>query len=301
MRVSECPVCDSYGLAFWAAKNRRGRTYRLDRCSNCGFAFVNPRPDCDELASHYSESFASREEVDVEVLREREAAWPSQTWEACRLFDRIEQLLVKRGPGRPAMLDVGAGYGFFSREAHARGIDPVLLDVSEKNLAIASDLVEAPLANCSFEAFSTDRLFDIILMSQSLEHAVDVNLWVSKAFRLLRTGGVLALAVPNFGSMVRRVTGTSDPFVMPPEHLNYFDAATVRMLLARHGFECATVDTWSRISPGTLQRRLAGLPAGTIRSLCFLVNGVLSMGDRLNMGMQLNVYAIKGGVTDAGY
>ena len=51
------------------------------------------------------------------------------------------------------------------------------------------------------EDYSCDAgSFDVINLSQILEHAFDINLWASKAHHCLRKGGVLAIALPNFNS-----------------------------------------------------------------------------------------------------
>ena len=89
-----------------------------------------------------------------------------------------------------------------------------------------------------------------------LEHALDVNGWVRKAGSLLAPGGVLAIALPNFGSFLRLALQENDPYVCPPAHLNYFTAKNLSLLLQRHGFSVAAVQWISRINPTLVVQRL---------------------------------------------
>jgi hypothetical protein len=51
----QCPSCSS-PVKYWRAKTVNGKTYTIDFCKGCGFAFVNPRPSFDFLMDFYSES-----------------------------------------------------------------------------------------------------------------------------------------------------------------------------------------------------------------------------------------------------
>jgi hypothetical protein len=81
---------------------------------------------------------------------------------------------------------------------------------------------------------------------------------------LLRTGGLLALAVPNFASS-QAAWGRGDWYHLdPPRHLHHFTPASLRALLERHAFEVLavsqdshfqnflgeTISLLNRISPG---------------------------------------------------
>jgi hypothetical protein len=74
-------------------------------------------------------------------------------------------------------------------------------------------------------------------MSQILEHVSDVNSWMRNAWGLLKRGGTIAIALPNFNSMFRLVLGRRDPYIIPPEHLNFFSTGNLKALLSKHGFK----------------------------------------------------------------
>ena len=148
----------------------------------------------------------------------------------------------------------------------------------------------APLA-ISFEEFSDENgPFDLIIMSQVLEHVLDIDLWVEKAARLLNPGGVLAVAVPNFASIFRLIQGIGDPHINPPSHINYFSPYNLEMLLIRHGLVVGARQWVSRLSPESLKRRLAFLgPLGGLVPSSFIFRVV----DRAHLGMYFNLYGVK--------
>src|SRR6185436_16557697 len=114
---------------------------------------------------------------------------------------------------------------------------------------------------CTFEDLTDPGPYDAIVMSHVLEHALDPAAWLGRARALLAPGGVLAIALPNFGG-VYRLLGSRDPFIIPPVHLNYFTARSLGLALRAAGLEptwtgsCSTVNTGD---PTRLLRRVRRL------------------------------------------
>jgi hypothetical protein len=109
---------------------------------------------------------------------------------------------------------------------------------------------------------------------------------------LLVPGGVLAIALPNFGSIFRLILQENEAYICPPAHLNFFTRKNLSRLLEKKGFVVQKVQWISRLDKKVLFRR--------IPALSFLGQGVavplrvsLSMIDRLHLGMIINLYAQK--------
>ena len=51
-QMDACPVCGS-SVGAWRSKETPYGVFLIDRCSGCGFAFVNPRPSLDYLIEFY--------------------------------------------------------------------------------------------------------------------------------------------------------------------------------------------------------------------------------------------------------
>jgi ubiquinone/menaquinone biosynthesis C-methylase UbiE len=129
------------------------------------------------------------------------------------LFDGVAQLYDASRPGYPAeivdflaatadvgpgsaVLEVGCGTGQLTRDLARIGLDLTAIDIGPAMIATARRaLADAPvsLQACSFEDFAAaDSSFDLIVSATAF-HWIDPEVRFSKAARLLRPGGWLAL------------------------------------------------------------------------------------------------------------
>ena len=235
-----CPVCSS-SVKTWRVKTVGDEKYNLDLCESCGFSFVNPRPSLDFLMNYYS-SFghghddAENEAPTFDSVPAQERHDPNSTVDARRMIKTIRSLVRKGGSNR--FLDVGCGYGFFSKEALDAGFEVMALELAENEMEIAKEMTGMNPAACSFEEFEcAPESLSVVLMSQILEHALDVNLWIKKARGFLSDDGILAIALPNYGSIFRMIMQENEPFICPPAHLNFFNPNSLSRLLGNHGFK----------------------------------------------------------------
>ena len=191
-------------------------------------------------------------------------------------------------------MDVGCGYGFFSREALSAGFDVIALELADNERKITKELTGLEATACSFEAFEcTPESLGVIFMSQILEHALDVNQWIKRSRDLLVDDGILAIALPNFGSIFRIIMQENEPYICPPAHLNFFCQNSLRTLLELHGFEVEAVHWISRIPKRAFAKRLPrlGKPLAPLFNVASLAS--LKIIDALRLGMMINVYARK--------
>lgn len=200
-------------------------------CSSCGLAFTQPRLRPEDFTTYYPETYSAYE--------------PNARAKAS-LGERIgalqRELLVRYGPYREVwrrgpgkLLDVGCGTGdlaaiFAQHGWRAHGIEPSEQAAEHARAAgvavVAGTLADAPWPEASF---------DSIIFNHSLEHIPDPAEAVAQAARLLRPGGVLAIAVPNFGSWHRRFFGSAWFQLDLPRHLQHFDRASLAGLIRRAG------------------------------------------------------------------
>ena len=297
IRYDHCPICKAE-LKSWGSKVGDGVNYRIDRCTGCGYAFVNPRPDQAWLANWYEKSGHQTSELKLtdhatlESVLEREEKSPNSTLDAKRMIDTLRGLSNTKGQLR--FLDVGCGYGFFSREAIKQGFNVTALELASNERGIAGELLGVEPIASSFEDFShPKKSFDAVLMSQILEHAGDVNVWIEKVHALLDDDGLVAIAVPNFNGFLRYILRENEPYITPPAHLNYFSPVSLSKLLEKHGFKVEVIQHVSRISRGVFEKRLPkGLP-GLVNMAYGVSKILLGVADKTHIGMIFNVYARK--------
>jgi 2-polyprenyl-3-methyl-5-hydroxy-6-metoxy-1,4-benzoquinol methylase len=291
----DCPIC-SGPIALWRIKRACGTDYRIDRCRTCGYAFVNPRPSLRFLKALYASAghdpLGASPAPNLASILTDEAYDPGTTLDARRMLETVTSL-VGDGSGR-AFLDIGCGYGFFAREALRAGFDVTALEMADRERAVASGLTAQRPVPCPFEEFERPAgSFSVVLMSQVLEHAFDVGGWVGRASRLLAPGGIVAVALPNFGSLFRRLLQEREPYVMPPMHLNHFSPNNLVRLLAKHALEVEVVQHVSRIPRRSWDRRLPG-PFRRLSPIAHRFATLpLRLIDGLGLGMMINVYGRK--------
>ncbi len=295
-RYESCPVCAS-SFKPWRSKKGGDHLYHMDRCNACGYCFVNPRPSLEFLMQYYStfghgDGDAAKEPPKLSAVIERERVFPNSTVDAKRLVATIRAL------SRPAtsnrFLDVGCGYGFFSKEALGAGFDVQAIELATNERKIAQEMTELSPAATSFEEYQCEpESLGVVLMSQILEHALDVNLWVDKAHRFLQKDGILAIALPNYGSVVRKVLQERDPFVCPPTHLNFFNPRSLSMLLGKHGFKVEKVEWVSRLPKSSFEKRCPRFAKPLLPLVHFGTTCSLGLIDLGRLGMVIRVYGRK--------
>src|SRR5688572_3798742 len=189
--TAQCPICGS-GAQTYCRKRAFDRDWEIARCERCGHGFVVNRPTMDYLAEIY------KSDVHHELGDQPGPGYYEGRRDARRLTRSMAGLTEVRGRS----LDVGSGDGAFSYHLTKRGFSPLLIDLDPRSQRCAEALpAGASFRLVGFEELDDPGPFGAIVMSQVLEHALDPVAWLEKASRLLSPGGVLGVAVPNFGGV----------------------------------------------------------------------------------------------------
>ena len=188
---------------------------QLRRCSECGTAVTvapPPPPEAYESAPNPRLAGLARP-----VLAR---------------FDRAR--LAMLGPPRGTLIDLGAGRGRFVASARAagwsaEGIEPSARGVEAARAVYGVELSRVPLAEAS-------GTYDAVSLWHVLEHLDDPDEATAHVARLLGSGGLLLVGVPNLASVQARIGRDRWFHLDLPRHRTHFTPAGVRALLARHGF-----------------------------------------------------------------
>ncbi|XOV91154.1 MAG: class I SAM-dependent methyltransferase [Bacteroidota bacterium] len=276
MKVT-CQICGSEGK-LW----KRVSHFDIYQCSDCRFGFVYPYLTQDQIKSIYSTSGHGDKylEVSLEQVYEAERIYPNSSIDSIRLVDKIR----KYNPAQnPRTLDVGAGYGFYTKELQDKGYNVTPLELAANEKKILKEMIGLQPVSSTYEEFDPKEKYGTILMSQILEHAADPVFWAKKTHHLLDKDGLWVIAVPHFNSWSRRLMQEREFYIIPPEHLNYFTNKSLQILLEKHGFEILEMETISRLP-------WHKVPVPGIR---YLGNPFLKLMDKVGIGMMLNVVARK--------
>jgi 2-polyprenyl-3-methyl-5-hydroxy-6-metoxy-1,4-benzoquinol methylase len=249
-RVSPCPICSAETAV------RRFEVKAMEEkvivCTGCGLGRFHPMPNSERLRALYPEEYYGEPGWKFQPLIEGlvRAVGERHTSFLCRELTSGARILDV-GCGRGVILGALAERGF---EAHgleisaeaARGVDP------RAEIRIAENLKDAEYRTASF---------DQVIIWHVLEHVNDPAGTLREAHRILKPGGRLVVAVPNFSSLQARCTGAAWFHLDLPRHVYHFPLSALRQLLTQTGFHVRSVHHFS----------LRQNPFGWIQSLmnCF--------------------------------
>ncbi len=296
-KLNACPIC-SAPIGLWNKKTTTAGEFDLDRCGDCSYVFVNPRPSLEFLVDFYTKNthdskLRGGDSVTLDDVLKKEAAWPNSSVDARRMVGTARSLLKPTdGDGKYSLFDVACGFGFFTKEALELGFEVTALEISNSDRRIAGEMNGVEPVSIPFEEFdAADNAFDVIVLSQIVEHVQDINEWIGKAKNLMKPDGILTVALPNFDNLFRYILGVNEPYIIPPEHLNYFNGGNLKSLMSNHGLKVEKIEWTSKIPPSTIEK----LPLGKVAKpvLTPIIGLSLNIIDLFRLGIFVTIYARK--------
>jgi SAM-dependent methyltransferase len=294
-----CDLCGAAGgsTVLEGGDRRFGLPGRFSvvRCPSCGLARTEPQPD-DSGAYYPSAEYYSYAAPAVSPLTRAAVAsvYGSHESVVARLAaTRISAL----PPGPPGdLLDVGCGSGAMLLALEAAGWrgHGVELDGGAVRAAHAAGL-ERVRAGDLLDAGYEPRSFDTVRFSHSLEHMRSPRAELAEARRIMRPGGRLAIAVPDFGALLRRLFGERWFFLDLPRHLWHFDRRTLPRLVQECGFEVTRVRnvTASSAILGTIDYLRGRRETLTTNAVAwYAAQPLAALLDALRLGDELEVIAV---------
>jgi len=206
----------------------------LLRCTQCDFISADVDISDESLAKFYNQSYFRGKEY-ADYLAEEESL-------RLNFLDRIKTLR-KFVPdiANADLFEIGCAYGFFLGEVQTAVRSAEGVDISADAVNYAVEKCGVSARQGDYLAMDLGRSVDIIAMWDTIEHLKRPDLFVLKASRDVRPGGVIAITTGDIGSLNARLRGRRWRMIHPPTHLHYFSAATLSRLLDRHGFDVVNV------------------------------------------------------------
>jgi len=266
-----CPVC--------AAAGPRKRFHKAGKwfwtCAACELVFVHDiYPEFVEDTGHLEGTYRFDRVQPVQ---------PKHVREFSRLMAEIEPY---RSTNR--LLEVGCGQGLMLAHARDTGWEACGLDVLPEVVRFARDArgLDVRCGELAGAGFARES-FDVVYMSEVIEHIVDPVALMRDVHDVLRPGGVAILKTGNARSWAARLRGRSWAYYRFGGHLHirFYGPASARALARAAGFASVRCTTRgfafaeSREIKGRWYRPFAQLAQGVISPLA----GPLGQGHRLRM------------------
>jgi SAM-dependent methyltransferase len=204
-------------------------------CPLCGARDARPflkRPEMTVLRCPCGMAFAAEDTPPEPYAAPYFERWVKPGIGLVRMKQRTYRAVLSRiaAPGVRTLLDVGCALGWSLDVAREDGYEPSGVELSEHAAAEAGR--RHPVKRSTTEY--PDGAFDAVTLLDVIEHVRDPVGLLAEIRRLLRPGGRMALTTPDLSSLSARLLGAAWPMVIP-EHVAYFDRATIRTALRRAG------------------------------------------------------------------
>lgn len=252
--ITQCNICGSSSVMklfkkeanplFNLPKNMK-KVYQLNRCDDCGFIFVFPRPNSKQLLNFYSGQkvfFIGTSDEAVESYLKDKNLYQD------KYLKRL-QILKDFTSGRN-LLEIGSAGGLFLDVAKSRGWKVDGIEPSRWGVKIAKEKLNIKTRLGTIEDLHLPKeYYSVVTFYDVLEHVLNPNTVIRKTRSILKKDGIVAITLPNAGSIWFRLGGKNWTMVSLPEHLNYFSLTNLTKLLENNGFEI--VEVKSGTPPGS--------------------------------------------------
>jgi SAM-dependent methyltransferase len=204
-------------------------TFSLFRNPQRDLLVTLPQPSEEELPGYYeSEDYISHTDSKRNLM-EMAYQWVKEI-----SLNRKVKLISKVNQGQGRILDIGCGTGDFLQACEKSGWSIAGIEPNEKARQLASSKTKFKDYQGTIEQLigSKPESFDVITMWHVLEHVPNLADFIAKIKTLLKPGGVLIVAVPNFKSCDAQHYDSSWAAYDVPRHLWHFSRNSMENLFA---------------------------------------------------------------------
>lgn len=292
-------------LMVWDTRFGIPNDYQIRECPSCSLEQTLPRPSQSELNNLYYEFYNFSGESNTKYTKLRSLFYTSFLSKIWSALDGDISFYEKVGSG--ALLDIGCNEGRGLEFYQNNGFHVTGLELNSR----AADVARKKgfeVHDCELESFKGDKKFDVIVLSNVLEHSLDPVNTLHIVYDLLKTNGQVWISCPNSNSWLRTLFNKYWINWHVPFHLTHFSPFNLRKMLLDAGFHAVeskqeTPALW--VSHSIIARFFAkqGSPTRKLRSATLImpmiafIRGVLFpllwLGNRLGRGDCLVIIAHK--------
>lgn len=275
---TECPACSSLNKVHKYTIDG----YQINKCNDCLSLFVVNVPPESEILSQYKKNdyytlpFDSEQRINTENARRA----------------KIITKIVKGGK----VLDIGCAKGSFLNIMKKYDYDTFGIEMSGANVEICKDQGHKVFHGdlTSYYDSTLKQRFNIIACLDVIEHIADPVDFLKKIKSLLEVNSILVLSTPNFSGFVSKLLGRRDPFIIPPEHLNFFSKKGLNELVTVVGLRPIKLTTFGFITEEGLNRTVTKYFPPILNRLSFLlkplINYTIKSLNLFKQGLELELY-----------
>lgn len=206
-------------------------------CKICNFKHIIPIPTSKELDLFYKKKFYGKIKPDYIKEHEKDLEW----WDLVHKerYQKFEKYLKTKSR---KILEIGCGPGFFLKLGkelgwEVRGIEPSV-QASEYGKNMGLSIITGELNSQNLKGLGK---FDVIYLEGVMEHLPDPAKAVKMCYKILKPGGLFCTIVANdynpLQNILRETMDFAPWWILPSEHINYFEKKSLKKLMKKSGFE----------------------------------------------------------------
>lgn len=237
---TQCPACFSPDIQHVLdAKDYTvsGEVFAIWHCHACTLRFTQDVPGPSPIGRYYaSQDYVSHSDTQEGLVNRLYHMVRNHTLRSkCRLVKKLSALQTG------SLLDVGAGTGAFSYTMQEAGWQVTGLEPDATARTNAQEKYGLVLLNPDELYHLPQQTFDVITLWHVLEHVHDLHGYLSAFHRILKPGGKLVIAVPNYTSNDAAHYGAYWAAYDVPRHLYHFSPASMKQLVTAKGFSMESI------------------------------------------------------------
>lgn len=230
-----CPLCGTDNKKSFEVITQEAQAERRCRALRCACGVIYLDDYLEDRTAIYGENYTvwakSREADEPMIAASKKTAFAEQ-------LARIAPFI---GPKGKKILDIGTGKGYLLDVAERMGFECHGVELSSYAAGKAAERFPGRIFTGTLEqARYPDGTFDVIAMTDLIEHIGDPQGLMKEVRRVLRPGGLVFIITPDTDAATRKMLGKRW-FQYKYEHVVYWNARSLRRLLGSHGFEALAV------------------------------------------------------------
>jgi 2-polyprenyl-3-methyl-5-hydroxy-6-metoxy-1,4-benzoquinol methylase len=244
--LNPCVFCGgtNFSLLFPAPDFDTGKaSFQLSRCTSCSLVRTETMLDDSELKKYYSLPYYGSSEKKFIGAAER-LTYVLNYVRASSILSRLHDNCDLPINIAPRILDIGCGRGNLLKIMKGMGCDCHGTERTEFPMDDHSQGIHIHRENLEDIVFA-EGFFDAVVIWHVLEHIDNPISMIQETARILRPGGMLVVAVPNFGSFQAGIFRESWFHLDLPRHRHHFTPDILLSCLSKNGFGIIDQHTFS--------------------------------------------------------
>lgn len=230
-----CPLCSSQEIAHFLSCTDHfvsSEVFNICRCDNCGFIFTQDYPEESEAGHYYeSDNYISHSDTNKEIT--------DKMYQFIRriMLNRKKRIIRKTtGLSAGSILDIGSGTGHFLNTMKLEGWNIKGVEINAKAREYASSCFNIDTISPENIQTLPANSFDCITFWHVLEHFYEPFKFMEEIARLIKSDGVVIIALPNTNSFDSEYYGKRWAAYDVPRHLWHFNSSSFSIFAIKNKF-----------------------------------------------------------------